>query len=354
MAPSSKRRVVLRFLSRQLLTLLASFALGLAIIGFLVGLTQQNTLLVSLAIILVVIAFAAFLSAPYAEASRLVEQARTLILAAQFNEALILLNRAIDFAPRLVSAHTSRSAAYAGRGQFDLALDDADHAIKLAPHAPEPRLVRARLYNHQQHYDDAIYDLRIGTRTNPHWATGYLELMQLYLRVKDYESCLAVLRDLTTKHFSDQIRYDALIMSGWVYEDKLHDPDKAIAAYTQAIPLLPDRKIGYLRRAFAYKVRGDKFQAAEDLLRAAQRKPTPEDGGRYYWMRAACYWGRYTITDDQRDFKAWVTALEQSIHEDSPAFGTQAREWLKALREQRLNRDAVTNALPSIIQIFPN
>ena len=313
-----------------------------------------DSLWLVLAGILIVCAALAFSLAPQIEAETLVERARSQIEAGQFQRALPDLNRAIQLAPRLVNAYIIRSAAYAGLSQLDLAVEDAEHAVKLAPRQTITRLTRARLYSHRGLHDDAIRDLRIGLREKPDWEAGYLELAQLHVRLEDYESGLATLRDLNVHIASEETRYDSLILAGRIYEEKLKDLDGAIATYTRAIPLLPDRKIGYLRRAQAYRSRGDLSQAAEDLLRAAQRVPTPEDAGQYYWLRAACYWGRYTITDDARDLRAWIEALENSIREDSPAFGEQSRQWLMAMRGKTANHDDKPFGTPPPPQIFPN
>jgi tetratricopeptide (TPR) repeat protein len=290
------------------------------------------------------------------EAAARMVQARNLISEGEFEAALEKLNRAVKLAPHLVNVYLLRSAAYTGTSQLDLALADADEAVKIAPRQPQTLLNRARLYSYRGLHDDAILDLRAGIQANAEWANGYFELVQLQVRLQDYEASLATLRDLNVHSHSERTRYDALLLTGWVYEEKLRDLDGAIAAYTRAIPLLPDLKVGYLRRAHAYRSRGDQFQAAEDLLRAAQRLPTPEDAGQYHWLRAACYWGRYTITSDERDQQAWKSALEQSIGEDDPTFSQQSRDWLAAVRSKELAVDPLDQIVngPSSPSIFPN
>ncbi len=293
---------------------------------------------------------------PISKATKLIEQSRELITAGKFQEALPHLDHAIRLCPRLANAYIARSAAYTGISQLDRALEDAEHAIRLAPRMPEARLTRARLYGHRGLYEDAIYDLQQGINHQPNWAVGYLELAQIQIKAQDYESSLATLHDLNQHTSSERIRYDSFIWAGWVYEEKLKDLDKAIATYTRAIPLLPDRKIGYLLRAYAYRSRGDMFQAAEDLLRAAQRPPTTEDQGQYHWLRAACFGRRYTITGDEKDLVAWVDALKQSAKEDVTPFSDQSRQWLQALVANQVNSDMLRHAMsaPPELRIFPN
>ncbi len=294
--------------------------------------------------------------APKVEAELLVEQARKLIESGQFQDALPGLNRAVELAPRLADAYIARCAAFAGTSQIERAVEDAERAVAVAPRLTAPRLLRSRLYSYRGLHDEAIHDLKIGLNEKPDWIDGYLELAQLYVRLQNYQSGLATLRDLSLHTSSERMRYDALMMAGGIYEEKLNDLDSAIVSYTRAIPILPDRKIGYLRRAYAYSTRGDLYQAAEDLLRAAQRLPTLEDVGRYHWLRAACYGRRYTITNDERDLSAWISALEQSVSEDTPSFGEQSRQWLQALRDSRQREEALRQAMsgPPVPRIFPN
>lgn len=307
-------------------------------------------------VFLLALAIVALNMAPKVEAALLVEQSRKLIEAGQFQDALPGLNRAIELSPRLADAYIARCAAYAGISQIDLAVEDAERAVSVAPRLTAPRLLRSRLYSHRGLYDDAIHDLKIGLHEKPDWIDGYLELAQLYVRLQDYESGLATLRDLSLHTSSERTRYDALMMAGGIYEEKLNDLDSAVVSYTRAIPILPDRKIGYLRRAYTYSSRGDLYQAAEDLLRAAQRLPTLEDVGRYHWLRAACYGRRYTITNDERDLTAWISALERSVSEDAPPFGEQSRQWLQALQDSHQREEALRQAMsgPPVPRIFPN
>ena len=319
-----------------------------------VGEVGEATFFLFVAAILLTVSALTLIAAPRVESAKLTEQARALIRGEHFQDALSQLNRAVELSPRHAEAYTVRSAAYAGLGQLDLAVDDAERAVRIAPKQTGPRLTRARLYSYQGLHEDAMNDLQTGIREKPDWTAGYIELAQLHVKMHDYESGLATLRDLALQAVPEQIRYDSLMMAGWVYEEKLKDLDGAIATYTRAIPLQPDRKIGYLRRAFAYRTRGDLYQAAEDLLRAAQRIPTPEDAGQYHSLRAVCYGRRYTITGDERDLVAWIDALEHSIREDAPTYSQQSREWLRMLREGRQNSLNSLMNFPPTSQIFPN
>jgi tetratricopeptide (TPR) repeat protein len=315
---------------------LRRFSLFFFILAAVTGcLAVLNSNDLSLWLLFILLAFAGIgcrLMVSHVEARQLVRQAHLLSLIGRNTEALRCVNTALEMVPDLAIGYAVRSEVYATAGQIDMAADDAERAVKIAPRYPEARLARARMYTRYGLHEDAIHDLNVGLQERPDWAVGYLEIAQIYMKIAQYENSLAALESLSRRPVPPSTRYEAMLLTGWLYEDRLKDLDKAIAAYTRAIPLLPDRKIAYMRRAFAYRSRGDNRQAAEDLLRAAQRKATPEDIGRYHWLRAVCYGRRFTLTNDDRDLNLWVRALEASIAADAPKYAEQSERALEALR----------------------
>jgi tetratricopeptide (TPR) repeat protein len=315
---------------------IASYITGAALFGL--GLVVSGTLRTfawAAAWALVVMGMVAHVVRPHVEARLYIRKCHRLIMNGQFREALKAAEQAVVRVPYLASAYIARSAAFTGLGYLDMAVDDAEQAIRMAPRLPEARMARARIYSYRGLHEDAIYDLRKALRERPDWAVGYIEIARMYIKLQDYENSLAALHDLHHKNPPPTLRYDAHVLAGWLYEDKLKDLDRAIASYTRAIPILPDRKIGYLRRALAYRERGDLLQYAEDLLRAAQREPTPEDTGQYHWLRASCYKRRYQVTRDPQDMAHWLMALEHSAREDATQYRIQARQWLESLRAEQ-------------------
>jgi tetratricopeptide (TPR) repeat protein len=298
---------------------------------------------------------AAFLVAPRVEAIKLVDQARRMVEHKRYDMALSRLNRALDLQPGMVEAYITRSDAYRELQQIDLAMEDAEQAVRIAPQYPETRLVRARAYSYRGLHNAAIRDVEMGLREQPNWDAGYLELARLHLILEDYDAALVALRNLDNRTASDHTRYDAIVLAGQVYEKNLHDLDQAIMMYTRAIPILPDCKIGYMHRAYTYFNRGDMYQAAEDLLRAAQRPATPEDLDQYHWLRAVCYNRRWKITGEDGDLTACVSALQRSVLEDAPVYQQNSREWLAALtRQQVKDSDPFPLHRPPAPTIYPN
>ncbi len=270
--------------------------------------------------------------APNLRAKALLYYGREMVELADYPRAMAYLNKAATLAPYAPSVYIARSMAYKGLGHVDLAFEDADRAVNLAPDLVAGRLARARLFADYGLLEEAREDLLHALEQHPAWSVGYLELAQVQLALNDPEGSLRALDTLVSRLPDDpEITYDALILAGKIYEENLNDLDAAIESYSRAIPLAPDRKIGYLRRSWALRIRGDLQQAAEDLLEAASRPKLAEDEDLYHWIRAQCYAWRYMITRDRRDRAAWVEALRRSAAEDAPRYRFQARQWLELL-----------------------
>lgn len=297
---------------------------------------------------------AAWMAVPRALAGEYLRRGRTLAEDGESLDALPYLSKAVNLNPLYGDAYAVRSEVYRTLGEMDLAMEDAELAVRYTPQHVSGRLVRARLYVHFNLVDEAIRDLKYAIRLQPDFVLTYLELAQLHVKLGDYQDSLDVLRSLEHVGRSDPLYYDSLILRGRVYEDHMHDLDLAIASYSQAIPVSPERKAGYLRRAQAYNSRGDFRQAAEDLLRAAERRRLPEDGDFYHWLRASCYMRRYTITQDTTDMQAWLGALERSVREDGPGFRDESRRTLETLRRAEAETAPISRAaLPNARMQFP-
>ncbi len=274
---------------------------------------------------------------PHVEARRLVHQARNLAALGRLREAILYTNRAIALVPDVTAAFVVRSALYAGIGQLDMAVDDAEHAVRLSPRHPEARLARARMYSRYGLHEDALLDLQVGLEERPDWAAGYLESAYLYVRLQEHERALEALQALQRHVRAVHSRYEAYLLAGWICEEKLNDTQRALTAYSRAIALQPERRAGYARRAALYKARGDRLQAAEDWLRAAQCPPHPSEQTRSAWLRAVCYGKRYALTAEAEDWQRWRQALEQSARQDAEPFAKRAQIMLRLMANPQLS-----------------
>lgn len=306
--------------------------------GVCFGAMLSNSLLLwFVAFGLAIAGMGAHVLSPHVEARRLVSQARKLAELGRLREAIAYTNRAIALVPDVMSAFVVRSALYAGIGQLDMAVDDAEHAVRLSPRHPEARLARARMYSRYGLHEDAILDLQVGLDERPDWAAGYIESAYLYVRLQEYQKALDALQTLQQHVRALPSRYEAYLLTGWIYEEKLKDIERALVAYSRAIALQPERRIGYARRAALYTTRGDRLQAAEDWLRAAQCPPHESERNRSAWLRAVCYGKRYALTAEPDDWRHWREALEQSVREDAEPYAKRAQIMLRVMANPQLS-----------------
>jgi len=75
-------------------------------------------------------------------------------------QAIQVLNTAIDLNPWDFSYYMYRGRADAQKGDFNKALIDINHAIELGVDVPEPYIFRSMVYGELERYDEAIADLK--------------------------------------------------------------------------------------------------------------------------------------------------------------------------------------------------
>jgi tetratricopeptide (TPR) repeat protein len=210
-------------------------------------------------------------TAPRIRAANLYRRAQRLVALGDYSEALPLLSRAIELHPRLHLAYVLRSRVLRQLGFIDHALADAEEAARRAPGDRHSHVARARLLDEFGQRREAMEALQRALQYDPAWLPGYLDLAMHHMALGDAERSLGVLGQLSASASArDPLLYDALVLAGRVYEANLGDFDTAVMAYSRAITLAPERKTGYLVRAWALRTQGDYHHAAEDLVHAAQ------------------------------------------------------------------------------------
>ncbi|HUW57627.1 MAG TPA: tetratricopeptide repeat protein [Planctomycetota bacterium] len=102
--------------------------------------------------------------------------------------------------------------------------------------------------------------------------------------------------------------------------------DKAIKAFTEAIRLVPESAIAYMRRGMAYLWKGDSAVALKDLNKALELQLHPSYWRAYYYYRGGCHLG-------QRTYDKAIADLTKSLAlggEDAYAYNFRARAyWLQ-------------------------
>lgn len=101
---------------------------------------------------------------------------------AKFEDALPLLNQAIELDPKFVDAYISRSFTYGKMGQVSNALKDAQKALELNPNNEIAYNNRGFLYLRLGQYDKAIADFSKAVALNPDDEAAWANRAEAYWR----------------------------------------------------------------------------------------------------------------------------------------------------------------------------
>ncbi len=106
-------------------------------------------------------------------------EARTLMMAGQYDEAVATLDDVIRENPEDAAAYAERGQAHVEQGDLDRAIADFDESIRLEPGATT-YLSRALAYQQKGELDPAIADCTAALRRNPDYASAYRTRADLY------------------------------------------------------------------------------------------------------------------------------------------------------------------------------
>ncbi|GAB4123732.1 MAG: hypothetical protein OHK0045_03650 [Raineya sp.] len=128
----------------------------------------------SLQIFIFRILFVFVLSACGASSQELLEKARKAMQEQKFEEAILLLNKAIDKNAKNADAFNARGVALFELGKYNDALLDYQQAIELSPANYKPYFNRAELYRALKQWDEALKDYQKAIDLDPQIADLYL------------------------------------------------------------------------------------------------------------------------------------------------------------------------------------
>ncbi len=270
--------------------------------------------MIEVAVVCIGVIVFARMAFPYGYIAFMLWRAKRLIRQEQrLEEALRMMEQVLAQQPDHALAYVLRSQVLYKLGADTEALADADQAIRLAPRSYRGYMLRALLHDYFGEYHNAIRDLQSALFYNPRWLVGYLDLALHYLALGEPERSLRVLLALSLRAEGHSLHYNALVMSGLVYEENFNDFDAAIQSYSRAIEVAPERRVAYLMRGWALRAQGDYRAAAEDLLQASACTQPPEDEGLYDWIQAQYDPWLYLVAHDPRDRNAWLAALKRGV-----------------------------------------
>jgi len=202
---------------------------------------------------------------------------------------------AIDSYTEAIRLDPQYAYAYVRRGFVQRNLEDYDKAIRYDPDYAYAYFMRGDYYivsynNHSEtgSISKAIEDYTKAIQLNPKYDEAYTqrgsafeELGEIDKAISDYESAIRLNSDpscrtvlcWTTAINLDNDNADYFLRRANAYEYTSDEPEKAIADYTEALRLDPDKIYVYFQRGHIYYDLSEYKKAAADYLVALRAKP---------------------------------------------------------------------------------
>lgn len=195
----------------------------------------------------------------------MLERAAVLNDRERFDEALALLENAVQMDRGNGDAHYLRGVAYENLQQFDQALEAYNQCLKVEPNHTDAFNNRGVIHGRMGNLDLAVGDLARAVELNPDDALAWSNLGLAYHEIGDLDSAVKYYSQASIRSKDPQILYQRgnSYLAAKRFRDAIEDYSKAIendSMYSRA----------YLNRAIAFFRSGDLMSAAADLDRAEQ------------------------------------------------------------------------------------
>ena len=181
----------------------------------------------------------------------------------QFNQALTILNEAVEREPGSADAHYLRGVAYENLSQLQRAADAYSECLKYDVGRSDAYNNRGVVLGRMGDFQAAIEDLRRAVETNPGDALAWSNLGLAYHEIGDLDAAIQTYSQAATLANNPQIFYqrgNSHLVAGRYSE--------AIADFSRAIAGDETLARAYLNRATAYYRSGDLEAAQRDLDQA--------------------------------------------------------------------------------------
>lgn len=180
--------------------------------------------------------FVLLLASCGATSQELVEKARKAMQEQRFEEAILLLNKAIDKNAKNADAFNARGVALFELGKHNDAMLDYEQAIQLAPQDYRPYFNRAELYRTLKQWKEALEDYNQAIRFAPQVADLYLNRGVLEYQQGDLNKAIEDFRKVIQLEPNHKNAFQNL---GNVLFEKGSDEDlkQALEAYDKVISL---------------------------------------------------------------------------------------------------------------------
>ena len=281
-------------------------------------------------------------------------------LSGQPEQAISILNQAIELAPESAWSYHNRANIRNNQRDLDKAIPDYNQAIEIDPQFAQAYNARAVAYTRLQRYSEAFSDFAEAVKLDPKFAKAYYNRARVYLRLNQPENAISDFNEVTTldpnhpraynykgvayfrlqqfgpalSEFSQAAKLDpnyaeAHFNCGNAYL-KLGQRRLAVDAYTTAIKLNPKWSYAYFRRGFTYHRLRSYDEAVQDFSEAIRLDPGYAPA---YYRRAISYSNLTRPEDALADLTQAIT-LDRN-YADAYISRASTNAFLKKLEEAK-------------------
>ncbi len=118
------------------------------------------------------------------------EKGKSLSRSGHYEDAIVVLNKAIELNPRNAEALNGRGITHYYRQQYDKAIDDYTKAIKMDPNLAKIYYNRGIAYTNKNQYDRAIEDFTEAIKLDSTFAFAYLNRGNVYLIQQHHDKAI--------------------------------------------------------------------------------------------------------------------------------------------------------------------
>lgn len=240
------------------------------------------------------------------EAVRLVEQAISQITSQQFDEAISLLNRAIELDHQNAEAHFQRAGILADVGQDQLSLNDYTRATELNPNEARYRNMRGLFLLTRSQLDTALDDFSTAIQIDPKFVQAWNNRGLVQLARTNFQTAID---DFNKACEIDPTYADGYNNRGFAWF-KLGQDDRALEDFDRTLELSPKYVNAFNNRGMLH-LKMKNFEAAINDFSAAIR--FDEQNPKHYQNRMNAYreLGQDELAKADEDRIVWLVRLGQ-------------------------------------------
>ncbi|MBD2096293.1 tetratricopeptide repeat protein [Trichocoleus sp. FACHB-591] len=189
--------------------------------------------------------------------SRLANEAQDLLSQAQYNQAIALLNQALQQLHDHPELYNLLASAYVQQDQLPEAIACYHKALELNPLSPETHKNLGNAWLKQRDFVNAIACYQKAIELDPDYATAYYNLGLIFQRQNQLEGAIAHYRRAIELNPTDAAAHNNL---GLALQSN-NQPEAAIACYTKLLTIESDNSITYYNLGYISQAQG-KLEAA--------------------------------------------------------------------------------------------